>query len=56
MNFYIKQGPDDTVLLLSEIGQTVAMFNNMEDAVESCTSWLEEDGQYGDYSECFILD
>lgn len=56
MNFYIKERTDNTVLLLSEIGQTVATFSSMEDAVESCSNWLEADSQYGDYSECFVLD
>jgi hypothetical protein len=56
MIFYIKECADNTVLLLSEVGQTVAAFSSMEDAVETCTHWLEADSQYGDYSECFVLD
>lgn len=56
MTFYIKERTDNTVLLLSEVGQTVATFCSMEDAVESCCDWLEADSQYGDYSECFVVD
>ncbi|MDT8404348.1 hypothetical protein [Sulfuriflexus sp.] len=56
MNFYIKERPDNTVLLLSDIGQTIATFNSLEDAVDSCSDWLEHESQYGDYSECFVLD
>jgi hypothetical protein len=56
MNFYIKERTDNTVLLLSEVGQTVATFSSIEDAVESCSSWLEANSQYGDYNECFVLD
>lgn len=56
MTFYIRERSDNTVLLLSEIGQTVTTFSCMEDAVESCSSWIEEDSQHGDYSECFVLE
>lgn len=56
MNFYIKERTDNTVLLLSDVGQTLATFSSMEDAVESCSDWLEADIQHGDYSECFVLD
>ena len=34
MNFYIKERTDNTVLLLSEIGQTLATFSSMDDAIE----------------------
>lgn len=56
MNFYIKERNDNTVLLMSDVGQTLATFSSMDDAVESCSSWLEADSQYGDYSECFLLE
>lgn len=56
MNFYIKERTDNTVLLLSEAGQTVATFSCMDDAIESCSSWLEADSQYGDYNECFVVE
>ena len=36
MTFFIKECPDDTVMLLDQTGRVVAIFDRLEDAIDAC--------------------
>lgn len=39
MKFYIKQWSDQTVSLMTELGDVLAYFSSVQDAMQVCTAW-----------------
>lgn len=40
MKFFIKRWPDDTATLMTESGQVIWTFSNMQEAIQGCTEWV----------------
>ena len=56
MELYIKEMSDNRALLLTNSGHVLAVFNNMNTAINECSEWLSENDYYSDYNECYFLD
>lgn len=54
MNLYLSECFDNTVMLMSDNGQVVAMFDSLNEAFEECAQWIEANTYYADNSEVFI--
>ena len=54
MKFYITECSDDTAMLMSDVGQVVAMFSSYDEAVTECANWVEENSYANDDSEFFF--
>lgn len=53
MNLYIKEMTDSTALLMTDVGQVIATFGSVDDAVSECTDWMQANDFYADYTELF---
>lgn len=54
MKFYLTECTDNTAMLMSDIGQVIAMFSSYEEAVNECADWLEENSHANDHSEFYL--
>ena len=54
MKFYITECTDNTAMLMSDIGQVIAMFSSYDEAVQECAGWIEENDYVNDYSEFYF--
>jgi len=56
MDLYIKETADNRALLLTNNGHVLAIFSNMNAAIDECSEWLEANDYYSDHNECYFLD
>lgn len=56
MNLYIKEMADDTALVMTDIGQVVATFSSIDDAVAECSEWALQNEVNDDFTEFYFAD
>ena len=56
MKLYITECTDSTALLRTDIGKVIATFSSVDEAVEECANWLEDNNYYADFTECYLAD
>jgi len=56
MNLYIKELADNTALVMTDIGQVIATFSSLDDAVSECNEWASENEKSEDYTEFYFVD
>jgi len=56
MDLYIKEMNDNTALLLTDIGNVVATFSSVDDAVNECSEWLQSNELVSEQMECYFAD
>jgi len=54
MKFYISECADNTAMLMSDVGQVIAMFSSYDEAVQECADWLEKNSCFNDHSEFYF--
>ena len=54
MKFYLTECPDNTAMLMSDVGQVIAMFSSYDEAVDECANWLEENAHPNDHTEFYF--
>lgn len=55
VKFYISECVDNTVMLLTDVGQVIAMFSSYAEAVNECAQWVDENSHINDESEFYLL-
>ena len=56
MNLYIKEMTDNSALLITDVGNVIATFSSIDDAVDECTDWLQTNDCYADHMECYFIE
>jgi len=56
MDLYIKEMADSTALLLTDLGNVVATFSSVDDAVNECSDWLQSNDFISDHMECYFAE
>ena len=56
MDLYIKEMSDNTALLMTDMGNVLATFSCIDDAVQECSNWLQSNDCISDHMECYFAD
>jgi len=56
MNLYIKEMTDNTALIMTDLGNVIATFDNIDDAVQECSDWVQSNDFIADHMECYFAD
>ena len=56
MNLYIKEMTDNSALLMTDLGNVIATFGSVDDAVQECADWMQSNDFTSEYIECYFAD
>jgi hypothetical protein len=55
MKIYMTVCVDNTVMLMTSVGQVIGMFSCYDEAVTECAQWIEDNSYYNDENEIYLL-
>lgn len=56
MNLYIREMTDNSALLMTDLGNVIATFGSVDDAIQECSDWIQSNDFISDHMECYFAD